>query len=281
MVQNKITAVVITYNEERNIENCLKSLTWCDELIIVDSFSNDRTLEIASRYTKNIYQHKWPGFAKQKNYALQFVDTDWVLFLDADEYVTKDFESQIRNLINNSNNYVAFFTPRKSSFLGKWLRYTDQWPQYMVRLFKVGCAKWEDREIHEQVEVNGKAGYMSVPIIHNNPKNETLEAFLHDTIRNANYETKERFKRKYGLKKKFSIKNASLRMIIKHFSYYLPFKPVLRFVYLYFIRLGFLDGPHGLLWSIYHGFIYEMLVTTKLWEIKIRNRINQSDNIKK
>ena len=133
MKKGKLTSAIITFNEEKDIARCLEHLKWADEILIVDSFSEDRTVDICRKYTDKIYQHKWPGFGPQRNYALHLVDTEWVLFVDADEVVPKELAEEIIEAINNQK-FEGYEIPRRNYFLGKPLRFSDQYNK-IIRLF--------------------------------------------------------------------------------------------------------------------------------------------------
>ena len=164
---NKICGLVICKNEEKNIEACLKSILWCDEIVVADSFSSDNTLNIAKRYTDKIYQNEWKGFAAQRKFALSKAGSEWILSLDADERCTPELESEIRSVLSADNvSEEGFEIPRKSFFLGKWIKHCGWYPDHQLRLFRKDSGYVKERLVHEGYEVNGKIGKLRNDILH-------------------------------------------------------------------------------------------------------------------
>jgi len=152
-----ISVVIITKNEEANIERCLRSVDWADEIIVLDSGSTDRTVEISQELGARVsVTADWPGFGPQKNRALEQATGDWVLSLDADEWVTPDLREEILNVISGPEGAVGFRVPRLSSFCGRFMRHSGWWPDYVTRLFRRGAAKFSDDVVHERVIAEGK-----------------------------------------------------------------------------------------------------------------------------
>jgi len=267
MKKGKITAAIITFNEEKDIARCLEHLKWADEILIVDSFSEDRTVEICRQYTDKIYSHEWPGFGPQRNYALHLVATEWVLFVDADEVVPKELAEEISEAVNNQE-FEGYEIPRKNYFLGKPFRFSDQINK-IIRLFRTRSGIWEDREVHERPIVKGKIGKLANPIDHFSNSNYSIRNFLEKANNYTDLEAQERLKIR-NRQKYHNWRSASIRMNLKYMSSYLPFKPVLRFLWIYILRLGFLDGYRGLLWAMLYGFMCEFMVSAKLYEYKAK-----------
>jgi len=154
-----ISVVIITKNEEANIERCLRSVDWANEVIVLDSGSTDRTIEISQKLGARVsVTADWPGFGPQKNRALERATGEWVMSLDADEWVTPDLRDEILNVISRPNGAMAFRVPRLSSFCGRFMRHSGWWPDYVTRLFRRGAARFSDDVVHERVIAGGKTG---------------------------------------------------------------------------------------------------------------------------
>jgi glycosyltransferase involved in cell wall biosynthesis len=156
---HKLSVVVITGNEERNIEACLESVKWADEIVLVDSLSEDKTVEIARRYTDHIFLRPWSGYGHQKNYAVERTSHDWVLSLDADERVSPKLRNEIRTLLRKDEVPLAGYEiPRKAYFGTTWIRHGGWYPDYVLRLFKKSNGRFSNRLVHEALEVSGPVG---------------------------------------------------------------------------------------------------------------------------
>jgi glycosyltransferase involved in cell wall biosynthesis len=166
MARASLSVVVITKNEEDNIGGCLESVAWADEIVIVDSGSEDNTLAICKNYTDKILVNKdWKGFGYQKNLALQQATKDWVLSLDADERVTAALRAEVENKLNNSAG-SAFAIPRQAYFLGQAMKHGGWWPDYVVRLFRRNTGVFSEDVVHERVLVNEPVRKLSTPLLH-------------------------------------------------------------------------------------------------------------------
>ena len=275
-----VTVIIPTYNEEVNIRYAIESVLWVEKVFVVDSFSTDRTVEIAKEYAPKVevVQHKWEGYAKQKNWALDNlpIPTDWVLFLDADEMVPERLKNQILKTISSPNACDAYWIPFKVVFLGKVLRFCAG--TYVLRLFRKGKVRWEEREVHEHPIVDGKVGYLNADICHHDRK--PLWFFLDRHNKYSDLEAKERFNAWYGESGKrqlkgrlFGTKAERIRFIKERIWRLLPppFRWATRFVWNYFIRFGFLDGMPGLFFCL-HKAVQEFYTDMKMYELHLRKR---------
>lgn len=241
----KLSVVVICYNEEERIGNCLDSVRWADEIVVLDSCSEDRTLEVARRYTDRVFQHAWQGFGRQKNLALEHASHPWVLCLDADESLTPALAGEIRSILGGPPQHDGYRMPRRTRYLGRLLRYC-WYPDHKLRLFRRGRGRWSEPRIHERVLLDGSVGKLRHPLIHDSFP--TLEAHL---------ETLQRYTT-LGAQalaetgRTFSV----LRMLGS---------PIALFLKVYVIRGGFLDGLPGLIASVLSG-VHEFLKYAKLYE---------------
>jgi len=162
----KISAAIITYNEERNIARALESLRCCDEIVVVDSGSTDRTVELATKLGARVLDMAWRGYAGQKNYASECCENDWVLSLDADEALSEALEAEIWQIKKNGPEFDAYTMPRLAQYLGRWILHSGWYPDRKIRLFDRRRAKWVGNYVHESVVVEGTVGHLKSNILH-------------------------------------------------------------------------------------------------------------------
>src|SRR5438309_4161677 len=162
----KITATIITLNEERNIARTIESLRCCDEILIVDSGSIDRTVELAQNLGVRVIEAGWRGYAAQKNFAAEQATHDWILSLDADEALSELLEAEIWTLKKKGPTCDAYTMPRMAQYLGRWILHSGWYPDRKVRLYHRAKAKWVGNFVHESVHVNGKVGHLESNILH-------------------------------------------------------------------------------------------------------------------
>lgn len=246
--QNKISAVIITGNEENNIKDCLKSVQWADEIIVVDSESTDRTVQIAKEYTDKVFIRKWKGYSDQKSYAIALAKNDWVLSLDADERVSENLAKEILETNLSPNN--GYFIKRDNYFLGKLIRGCGWGNDMQLRLLKKSEAKLSDRIVHEKFIVTGRTSTLKNSFIHYSFKNLN-NAFA----KINNYSTLE-------ANEKVDKKTVNIFTVL--------ISPAFYFLHHFIIRKGFLDGVHGIIISYMH-MVTKIQVQLKILEIK-KNR---------
>ncbi len=259
-----LSVIILTYNEEIHIERLLKNIgDWADEIFIVDSFSTDKTLEIAQKYGCKIFQHKFENQAQQFNWSLDNIKikNDWILRLDADEYLTKELKNEINEVLPKTQpSITGFYIKRKVYFMGRWIKHGAYYPVWFLRLFKKGKARSEQRAMDEHIVLlKGKSGKLKNDFIDDNKKN--LEWWV---AKHNNYSTREMvatISDDYGCGK-------------KKFYYHLPIfcRAFLYFIYRYFFRLGFLDGKEGLIFHFLQAFWYRFLVDAKIYEHKNKSK---------
>lgn len=227
-----VSVVVITKNEAGAIERCLRSVDWAEEVILLDCGSTDRTVEISQKLGARVsVTEDWPGFGPQKNRALEQATGDWVLSLDADEWVTPDLRDEIMNVISRPDGALAFRFPRLSSFCGQFMRHSGWWPDYVTRLFRRGAARFSDDVVHERVIVEGKVGTLREPIMH-----ETY-VDLDEMLQKMNsYSSLTAQKMRHG-GRKAGLAGAILRGLWA-------------FIRTYFLRGGILDGREGFMLAV-------------------------------
>jgi len=245
----KLSVTIITYNEETNIRRTLESVKWADEIVVVDSGSTDRTVGICREYTDKVFHQDWLGFARQKNFAIDKTGGDWVLSLDADEPIEPALADEIRGIISSPGSFDGYRIPRKTFFLGKQIRHGGWYPDYNLRLFRRGIGRFEERAVHEAIRVSGSVGI-------------TLHAILHYAYHDlASYLTSIN---KYS-SLAVDVMGGKGISKLKASWMNIMFRPVLTFVLKYFIRLGFLDGKHGLVLNLFHSY-YVFAKYAKAWE---------------
>lgn len=246
----KISILLPTYNCENTIISTLQSIKWADEIIVVDSFSNDKTLDLVSGFGCKIFQQKYINSAKQKNWALAYCTHDWVFQIDSDELLEPNAENLIRSAIANSTENVhCFKMPRRNHVLGKWVKYGGLYPDWEYRLFRKKYGEWWDREVHSRIVVPGKIGILDTHLIHHGMPNISKQ--LSNLNRYTRYEADELSKKKM----KFS-----------YFKWVLG--PIYIFLKKYFLLHGFRDGWRGFFLAVYSG-VYVFISHAKLLEIQL------------
>ena len=243
----KLSVIVITHNEEKNIGDCLASVQWADEIVVVDSQSTDRTVELASRYTSRIHVKSWMGFGEAKNYALAQTTSDWVLWLDADERVTPELANEIRQVVHqDADDKVGYNFPRRAYFLGRWIQHSGWYPGRVVRLFRHGAGTFSDSLVHEHLKLEGAVGKLNHDLLHYTDR---------DLVHYFN-----KFNRYTSLAAEdLTAKRRSFRLLD------LLVRPPLFFFKMYILRLGFLDGVPGLILCVLSS-CYVFTKYAKLWE---------------
>jgi len=222
-----LSVTVITKNEARNIEDCLRSVAWAQEIVVVDKYSTDGTADMAKGLGARVYQESWKGFARQKNCAVEKATGDWILSLDADERITVPLKEEIEETMGRKDAFHGYFIARKNFFSGQWIRHGGWYPDYCLRLFKKGSGRFEERAVHEKVVITGSTGYLSNP----------LEHYTYRSV--ADYLIRmERYSRLAALE----IAEAKRPLLWSA----LTLRPAFTFLNMYLLRGGFLDGKKGL-----------------------------------
>ncbi|MDP3988169.1 MAG: glycosyltransferase family 2 protein [Candidatus Levybacteria bacterium] len=246
---SKLSVVVSAFNEERKIKDCLESVKWADEIILINSSSTDKTVEIAKKYTKKIFtqpNHKMLNI--NKNFGFDNATGDWILNLDSDERVSPELEKEIELRIkNNELGINGYWIPRKNILFGKWIRHAGWYPDHQLRLFRKDKGRFPEKHVHEKIAVDGETAYLKEHLSHLNY--ETIDQFLKklSAIYTLN-EAEELIKKGYV----FDWKDA-IRM------------PAGEFISRFFAREGYKDGFHGLMISLLMAF-YHLIVFANIWE---------------
>ena len=218
--------IIIALNQESHIIPCLETVRWADEIVLVDSGSTDRTLELARGFTDRIFTIEWPGFGAAKNFALDQARGDWVLSLDTDERVPAALREEILTAVREGGPYAGYRIPRKNYFGGRWIKRLGWYPDYTLRLFRRGQGRFRERAVHEEVVVNGPVGVLQTPLEHYS------YASVSDYILRQ-----ERYARLAAAE--------MLREGRRPVAGELFWRPVSHFFKLYVLRLGFLEGRLG------------------------------------
>lgn len=230
-----ISALAITYNEEKNVERYIKSLSFADEIIIVDSFSTDNTVEIAKQLGAKVVQREFDNFSAQKNYALSLATNNWVTFFDLDEIVTTELAEEITNIVKTNPKNEAYKVKRNFYFMGKRLKYSGFQTDTVVRLFNKNQCKYNGKLVHEVLETS-----------------KTIDKFKHH-VEHQTYKSFDNYNEKLTLYSKLQAE-ALFKKNIRPNLYHFLFRPWYRFMHQYFLRLGFLDGKEGFIISYIHAF---------------------------
>ncbi len=252
----KISVTIIAGNEEENIADCLKSVLWADEIILVDSESTDNTVSIAKEFTDKIFINKWEGFAQQKKYAMDLAGNEWVLSIDADERISPELQNEI--FLLTGNNIDGYYIPRQNFFLGKNITTCGWGNDFQLRLFKKSKTSLTDNLVHEGFIVNGKTSRLKNPIIH------LTHTSIEKTISKINFYSTLEAKEKVG-KKKVGIKEIILHPLAGFLRYYISMK-------------GYKDGLHGLLVSFFHS-LTKLQTYTKIWEMQNSRKHQNIQNL--
>jgi glycosyltransferase involved in cell wall biosynthesis len=252
-MRDRISACVIAFNEERKIRRCLQSLTWCDEIVVVDSFSTDRTVEVCREFTDRVYQHEWLGYVGQRNTVREMARCPWILFLDSDEEVSPGLREEILGHFERGHGEtVGYAFPRQVYYLGRWIRHGEWYPDVKLRLFRKDSGRTEGQEPHDKVVVSGPVKRLHSAIWH----------YTYDDLRD-HLDTLNRFS-SITAQQKF-IQGGRFRWCD------LLLRPPLRFMRGYLMRAGFLDGTHGFIIALASAYGAYMKYA-KLWELTLRER---------
>jgi (heptosyl)LPS beta-1,4-glucosyltransferase len=244
-----ISVVIITHNEEDILLGCLESVKWADEIIIVDSNSNDLTIDISKKFKARIFLREFNGFSKQKNFGIDKTSSDWILTLDADERVSNDLYQEIMGILEKRSDKIAYSVPFKNIFLGKLMNYGGWNPEFHTRLFKNNMGKFDEtKNLHEPLIIHGDIGFLQSPIYH----------LSHRTIFDNLSKTKE-----YAIleSERLFLQNAPKVTIIK-----IIYQIHEHFFNRYIRAKGYKDGIEGFIEAIYQSFSQIFIIQAMLWE---------------
>ena len=245
---SKLSVAISAFNEERKIEDCLKSASFADEIIFVDGSSTDNTVKIAKKYTSKIFIRENNLMLNvNKNFGFSKASEEWILSLDADERITDELKKEIKSIIkNNKKDVNGFWIPRKNKIFGKWMEHTGWYPDYQLRLFKKDKGKFEEKHVHEMIKLEGESKKLNNPIAHYNYEN--ISQFLRKTLLYAENEANQLIEKGYNFAWQDSIRF-----------------PIKEFISRFFAREGYRDGLHGLVLSLLMAFYY-LVIFVNIWE---------------
>ncbi|EIC28687.1 MULTISPECIES: glycosyltransferase family 2 protein [Methylomicrobium] len=247
-----LSVIVITKNEAAHIGRCLESVSWADEIVVLDSGSSDETVAICRRFTDKVFETDWPGFGVQKQRALEKAQGDWLFSIDADEVVTPELRREIELAIA-SPQLNGYEIPRLSDYCGRSIRHGGWWPDYVLRLFRREAGRFTDSAVHERIIVQGETGRLQSPLLHEAFVN--LDEVLHK-VNNYSALGAEMLYRK-------GVRSSLSKAVLKG---------VWTFFRTYFVKAALLDGRHGFMLAVSNaeGAYYKYL---KLWELQTRGRL--------
>ncbi len=274
------TVIILSYNEEANLPYALSNIVgWTKDIFVVDSYSIDKTCEIAEKAGAKVFKNKFENYAKQKNWALEKlpINTEWVMFLDADEYLTEELKKEIEVILPKTD-YDGFYMKRRFYFMGRWIKHGGYYPTWLLRIFKRGKGRVE-REVNEHVKVDGKIGYLENDFTDYNRKG--LVAWLTKHIKYAEMEAALLIRQKVEAKNISFLrdflkgtperKKKWLREKIFNNSPLFA-RAILLFIYRYFFRLGFLDGKEGLIFHFLQGLWFWFIVDVLYLQNKLKSK---------
>jgi glycosyltransferase involved in cell wall biosynthesis len=260
---SKVSAVISAFNEEKNIARCLGSLSFADEIVVVDNGSVDKTTEITKKYTAKVFTQKNnpAEIDLQKNFGFEKATNEWILSIDADEEVSKDLAEEIKATIKKKNEINGYWIPRKNIIFGKFIEHSGWYPDPQLRLFKKGKGKYVKAHVHEALKLDGESAYLKEFLIHHHY--ETISDFIQKTIN-------------------IYVPNEAQDYLEKgyQFSYFDAIRfPLNEFISRFFARKGYKDGFHGLMLSLLMAF-YHFMIFAYLWEKQGFKEYDKEDFLK-
>jgi glycosyltransferase involved in cell wall biosynthesis len=242
----RLSVVVVTHDEEARLRACLESVAWADEIVVVDAESTDKTTQIAREFTDRVFVRPWPGFSAQKNFGLAQAAGDWLLSLDADEEVSTELRDEVRAVLAGVPEHDGYRVPRRNVMWGQWIRHGGLYPDWQVRLFRRGRGRFGERAVHESVVVEGTIGRLHGHLIHQSYRD------VSDFVARAD---------RYATLAAEDAARAGDRVRAVD----LLLRPLGRFLSMYVLRVGFLDGRRGLLLAGLYAY-YVFIRSAKIWE---------------
>ena len=281
-----LTVIILTFNEEVNIKQSVSNVIgWARDVFILDSGSTDKTIEVAKKLGAKVFYRKFDTYAKQRNYAIKElpIETDWILFLDADEYLTEELKKEIEDVLPNTAK-DGFYLKRRFYFMGRWIKYGGYYPTKILRLFKKDKGR-VDRDINEQFVIEGKVGELKNDFIDENHKgiSDWIEKHNRYSTFEAqeliNFEKRLKNQEKDEMAKFFGTQVERKRWIREYiWNPLLPplVRPFIYYIYRYLFRLGFLDGKEGFIYHFLHGLWFYFLIDVKYLEMKRKEKKNEN-----
>lgn len=246
---DKLSVVISAFNEEKNVKDCLESVKWADEIVFIDNTSQDKTLEIAKKYTSKIFTRPNNLMLNiNKNFGFEKAQGEWILSLDADEQVTPELKEEIKSsIINNKSSINGYRIPRKNIIFGKWIQHTGWYPDYQLRLFRRGKGKFAEKHVHEQLDVDSEADVLNEHLLHLNYSSVAQFFYKMNQI--------------YIPNEAQNILDVGKKVVWQDAVSW----PTQEFLKRFFAEEGWKDGLHGLILSLLMAF-YHLLVFIHIWE---------------
>jgi glycosyltransferase involved in cell wall biosynthesis len=246
MKRPRLSVVVVTRNEEDRLRAALESVAWADEIVVVDAESDDKTVTIAREFTDHVVVRPWPGYAAQKNVAIDLATGDWVLSLDADEIVSTELTAEIRRVLAADGPADGYAVPRRNIFWGRWVRHGGLYPDWQLRLFRCGRGRFVERAVHESVRVDGRVERLAGHLEHRSYRD------VGDFLARA-----DRYAALAAADAVAQGRRAGAREFV--------LRPLGRFLSMYVLGRGFLDGWRGFLLASLYAY-YVLIRAVKIWE---------------
>ena len=248
----RLTVVLVTLNEERNIERCLGSVSWADEIVVVDSFSVDRTVELARRYTTKVYQHEYPGTSKQVERGIGYATGDWIFVIDADEEMSSELKEEVQLILREGSDCSGFTFIRKPRAFGRWIEHGGWFPDNQFRFFRRDSYYPEHQEIHGGFNTKGKKGELKGYLYHHTY--ETIYAYVEKMNEYTSLHVSNKLRDRPDIRVRW---------------HNLILNPLSHFLRMFISRKGYKDGFHGFVLALLDA-TYAMLMYAKLWEYRMR-----------
>jgi len=271
-----ISIFIQTLNEEDNLPRCVESLSWSDDIVVLDSFSSDSTEEIAKSYGCRFYQRPYDGRANNQNWAVENIEFKhpWVYYSDADEVVPSELRDEILQVTSDvARPEIAYRVRFKNMFMDRWIKHSSMYPSWIARLFKPDKIRWE-REANPVAIIDGPVGFLQNHFYHYS-FNKGFNAWFEKHNNYSNYEAEETLKSlcngDFKPSEVFSRDPAIRRAALKRLSFRMPGRPFAKFAYMYLLRAGFLDGRAGLTYCTLQA-IYEYMICCKVRELRRRQK---------
>ena len=250
MTVPRLSVAVITLDEAHHLRRCLESVAWADELVVVDAESQDKTVQVAREFTDRVIVRPWAGFAAQKNFALAQCAGAWVLSLDADEEAAPELRPEIMAVVADARARDGYAVRRRNVFLDRWIRHGGLYPDWQIRLFRRGRGRFEERVVHESVTVTGSVGRLSSHLVHRSY--EGVSDFVARANRYSSLAAEQLIR---------DGRRVRAGELIR--------RPLGRFLSMYLLKRGFLDGRRGLLLAALYAY-YVFMRSAKVWEVTRR-----------
>lgn len=240
--ESNVSVIIITLNEERDIERSLESVSWSDDIVVVDSYSEDSTVEIARRYTEKVFLREFSGFSDQRQFAASQCSNDWVLSIDADEVISGELCEEIKERLA-SGGHDAYHIPIATLMFGGWLKHGNWYPNYHIRLYRRSRAEWGGF-VHEKIVVHGSCGYLKRPILHYH--NNTISSYISNTDKYTDLDV------------------SNTTQLPDNILFRLTLRPLYSFIKNFILQGGILDGVRGFIVCCMRAG-YEFVLAAKLW----------------